>query len=135
MESKKMKQISAFVWWGIAVVPLLLALIYFCGYHLAFNNGITSASDLTSYHSNGINAFNDFLSGTSDTLAKFTPPMIKTPLNNVFTTLFGSSSTAVTISSNLFAWAVWVQLVHILFDFVCFIPKWIHCIMEKVGKH
>lgn len=134
MEEKKLsKKIGSIFWWCLAVAPLILALIYFIGYHITFNSGITSASDLSLYHTNGLNAFNNYLEGLNVNLFKFIPSVIRTPIITIFNVIFEGSSTSVQITSNIVAWFVWVFILHCLCDILVYIPRIAHHLLDKYG--
>lgn len=134
MDNKKWgKRFSTLFWWSLTILPLILALIYFIGYHLTFNSGISSAADLASYHSNSSGLFLEYLSkileDTNFSFDMFGLPFIYDMFYDLFI-LLGISDEA-TILTSLFTWMASVQMYHLLFDFVAWLPRLIHSWMDR----
>lgn len=128
------KKFGTIFWWVLTILPLIVAIIYFVGYHLTFNSGINSSSDLTQYHE----SFNSFASYFSNNyvikLSAFIPSFILTPIDNLFVTIFDTTSNVSILTiSCIFAWAVWVQLIHLFYDVVIWIPNFCHKLICKFG--
>ena len=73
MDNKKWyKRFAVVFWWSFTILPLLCFIIYFIGYHLTFNSGISSSTDLTLYHENGLN-INVILTNVMNNFKIFVP--------------------------------------------------------------
>ena len=128
-------------WWCLAILPLLVVLIQFIGFHLTFNSGISSASDLVNYHSdtNGnfwyilYSYFDDGIYGT-DNLYGFTD-FIFMPIFHMFDSLFDGvfeyNDSSVIVG--LLSWMTSVAFYHVLFDFAVWIFNWIHALFDRWG--
>ena len=88
MDNKKWyKRFGTLFWWFFTILPLIIALFYFIGYHLTFNSGISSASDLANYHANTLGMFEYGLGNALDFLNNISLPF----LNDTFIDLILSA--------------------------------------------
>ena len=132
MDNKKWyKKFGTIFWWVFTIMPLIVALIQFIGYHLTFNSGISSAVELANYHDNSIGNFYSILCSVLIDFGNFT----MSSLIDVFSGLFDILGvTNNVVFGTLFAFMVSVQLYHLLYDvLICFIHL-IHDFMESVGN-
>lgn len=120
------KKITTLIWCIITFLPLLIALIYFIGYHLTFNSGIDTASELTSYHTNGYNSFSLCLQNL--TIFSFIPSWLKDSITSLLNAINISNVNVI----NLLSYAIIVQFIHFAFDLICWLFNIIHSLMEGV---
>lgn len=133
MDNKKWShRFSTIFWWTLTILPLIVALIWFIGYHLTFNSGITTANELNIYHQltyNGHSTF-EYALVNSFIYDDFTFPFLYDMWENLFLIIFGEGSD-VSLLSSLLAYMTTIQFIHLLYDFVVWLPKWCHKIMSK----
>lgn len=136
MDNKKWgKRFSTIFWWTLTILPLIIALIYFIGYHFTFNSGITSATDLASYHVNVNGSYLDYLSeicfNNEYSFITFDPlclPFIKDMFSSLFSTLDIDYYDFFPV---LFSWMASVQLYHVMYDVCVWIFRIIHSWLER----
>lgn len=132
MDNRKWyNRFASIFWWCLTILPLIIALIYFIGFHLTFNSGMTSAIELSNYHQE----FNgNFLNYLEDVLMEnimfgdWCLPFVNTMFFDLFNSLGVVDFDYLGV---LFGWMVSVQFYHLLFDFIVWLPQWFHRIMEK----
>lgn len=118
-------------WWCLAILPLIVALIQFIGFHLTFNSGITSATDLADYHDNSLGIFHNIFSFyIEDFFSSLVFPPIGLMFKNLFE-LFDINGSY--YLWNLFGWMTSVAFYHVLFDFSVWIFNWIHALFDRWG--
>lgn len=129
MDNKKWyKKFGTIFWWVLTILPILVALIYFIGYHLTFNSGITSASELASYHSMTSGDFWQILMNQDTWTYGFSIDY----LCDTFVDLFQLSGVEQYESLGyLFGFMVSVQVYHLAFDLFAWLPKFFHKLLEK----
>ena len=128
MDNKKWyKRFGTIFWWIFAVLPLLIALIYFIGYHLTFNSGIATASELASYHSNASGNYLTYLSSVCVDMQSWCPTILVTGFNG----LFDAFDIASTTLSFICAWFVFSNIIHLLIDICVYIFHKMHNIIER----
>ena len=129
MDNKKWyKRFGTIFWWLLTILPILVALIQFIGYHLIFNSGISVASDLANYHDLASGNYFDIL---SNTLADF--DLISIDLfDNTFSDLFNiiGIDNYITLGY-LLSFMVSVQIYHLIFDLFAWLPMFFHKLLEK----
>ena len=129
MDNKKWyKRFGTVFWWLFTILPLLVALIQFIGYHLTFNSGISVANDLASYHDLASGNYFDIL---SNTLVDF--DLISMDLfDNTFSDLFNiiGIDNYLTLGY-LMSFMVSVQIYHLIFDLFAWLPMFFHKLLEK----
>lgn len=131
MDNKKWyKRISTCFWFFLAILPFIVALIQFIGYHLTFNSGISSATDLADYHSIVSGSFDSILFRFLAVWKNYTISFIYDAFNGVFTQIGFSGNVLFNLSA-LFAWFVSVYFIEVIVDFVVWLPKLIHSFMER----
>ena len=125
MDNKKWyKKIATIFWWVLTILPVLIALIYFIGYHLTFNSGITEATELASYQSNSIGNYYTYLSNIlQNDFNKFTIPSLANTFANLFNLLGITGRGPLGI---LFGYMLSIQLYHLLFDCLVFFIHLLH---------
>lgn len=133
MDNKKWgSRFSTIFWWGLTILPLIIVLIQFIGYHLTFNSGISTASDLSSYHSMANGDFFkifDFYSTNSEiNFSEISLGFFSNMYDNLFSIL---GLNDVVFVPGLLAWMTSVQFYHLIFDFIVWLPRWFHKIMGK----
>lgn len=134
MDNKKWgSRFSTIFWWSLTILPLIIALIYFIGYHLTFNSGITTATDLIVYHKSSDGSFLYYLNNIFTEQGNFT---FNTWSIYYFRIMFSSLFTNLGVTygvtlARLFAWMTSVVFYHLLFDFIVWLPRWFHKIMGK----
>lgn len=122
-------------WWVLTILPLIIALIYFIGFHLTFNSGITAANELVSYHNSPFGEFGYYLDlvlldGEYLTFDGLSIPFLNDMYDDLFQTLnitFGGTLAL------LFGWMTSVAFYHVLFDFGVWIFNWIHALFDRWG--
>lgn len=128
MDNKKWyKRFGTIFWWVFAVLPLIIALIYFIGYHLTFNSGIDTASELSAYHSMASGNYFTYLDSTCTSISSWTPSI----LINGFNGLYGAFNITNTTISILSAWFVFSAIIHLLLDICVFVFHKMHCFIER----
>lgn len=139
MDNKKWySRFGTIFWWSLAILPLIVVLIHFIGYHLTFNSGITTSQDLIAYHNSEYGDFWYILSTKIgiDSASKFgniTFPFLIDTFDNLFD-LMGFVDEYYPISM-LLAYMTSVAFYHLIFDFMVWLPRFFHNILEKgVGK-
>ena len=129
MDNKKWyKRFGTIFWWLLTILPIIVALIQFIGYHLTFNSGISVASDLANYHDLASGNYFDIL---SNTLADF--DLISIDLfDNTFSDLFNiiGIDNYITLGY-LLSFMVSVQIYHLIFDLFAWLPMFFHKLLEK----
>ena len=128
MDNKKWyKKFATIFWWSFTILPLLVALIYFIGYHLTFNSGIATATELVSYHSNSVGQFFGILENTLNDFDLFTITVLK----NTFTGMFNILGvTNYNLLGVFFGYMLSVALYHLMFDFLIFFINMIHSFLD-----
>lgn len=129
MDNKKWyKRFGTIFWWLLTILPIIVALIQFVGYHLTFNSGISVASDLASYHDLASGNYFDIL---SNTLADF--DLISIDLfDNTFSDLFNIIGVDNYLTLGyLMSFMVSVQIYHLIFDLFAWLPCFFHKLLEK----
>lgn len=139
MDNKKWySRFGTIFWWVLTVLPLIVTLVHFIGYHFAFNSGISSATDLMVYQ-NGLEGDFFYLLSNYCIGGDFTFYEIQLPfINTMYVSLFGLldiDSIGLPTLASLLGWMTSVAFYHLLFDFIVWLPRWMHNILEKgVGK-
>ena len=136
MDNKRWgKRFSTIFWWSLTILPLIVALIYFIGYHLTFNSGINTAQELADYHShvNGnflyiLDNYIRFANNNGNVFELFTLPFLRIAFTNLFTSLSVSKNV---LLGALFGWMASVQMYHLLFDFFAWLPRLFHSWMDR----
>jgi hypothetical protein len=129
MDSKRFyKKISTLIWWVLAVLPLIIALIQFAGYHLTFNSGIASASDLSDYHNMTNGQFYTILESVLTHFDFLTISFFKTSFSDLFNYLGIQSYSYLSI---LISYMLSVSIYHLIFDLFNWLPNFFHRILEK----
>ena len=124
MDNKKWyKKIATIFWWILTALPIIVALIYFIGYHLTFNSGITTASELADYHINSYGTFEQALTTSLNYFGHITISYLEDMFSNLFDILNVSYNTLI---GTLFGFMLSVQLYHLLFDCLVFFIHLIH---------
>lgn len=129
MDNKKWsKRFGTIFWWAFTILPLLIALIQFTGYHLTFNSGIASASDLANYHDLSSGSFYNILTDTLTELDFFNMSLFKTTFTNLFDIIGVNNYTSLSI---LLSFMVSIQIYHLIFDLFAWLPCFFHKMLEK----
>lgn len=123
MESKKVsKKLNTIFWYTIYSLPLLFLFVYFIGYLAIFKEtGAVPSTSVNVVFSEINNIFSGFTWGViKDTL--------NSVLNSIGFTVSGDISTFVIL---IFTWFVQFSFIHILIDFLLFIPRFFHNVFER----
>lgn len=124
MDNKKWyKKFATIFWWIITILPLVVALIQFGGYHMTFNSGISTAQELANYHDMTSGNFYQILNGTLTNFDNITMLGLKQTFSGLFNILGVSSYNELGI---LFGYMLSVQMYHLLFDMLVFFIHLIH---------
>lgn len=132
MDNRKWyKKIATIFWWTLTALPLIVVIIYFIGYHLPFNNGMTTSQELINYQGN---IEGNFMYYFSDTISIFEDYSIS-HLNNTLQ----SALSIIGVGSNselgvLFGYMLSIQVYHLLFDCLVFFIHLIHNFMDKFNN-
>ena len=127
-------------WWSLAILPLIVALIQFIGFHLTFNSGITNANELVTYHSNQNGNFNMILysyfgNGIYEDsfllFGDYTFPPIYNMYFSLFDGVFEFGDSLIIVG--LLSYMTSVAFYHVIFDFSVWIFNWIHSFFERWG--
>ena len=128
MDNRKWyKKIATIFWWVLTFLPLLVALIYFIGYHLTFNSGIATATELASYQANSYGNFGNILEANIDIFTDFGINYLTTMFDTLFT-IIGVNSTS--MLATLFGWMLSIQVYHLLFDSLVFFIHLLHSYLD-----
>lgn len=131
MDNKKWyKRISTCFWFFLAILPFVVAIIQFIGYHLTFNSGISSATDLADYHSIVTGSFDNILLSFLNNWKNYNISFIYDAFYGVFGQL-GFSGNNLMILSGCFGWFASVYFIEVIVDFVIWLPRLIHSFMER----
>lgn len=129
MDNKKWyKKFATIFWWSFTILPLVITIIYFIGYHLTFNSGIDTAQELANYHNNSYGSFMVYFSDILTQFDNFTMVGLKNAFNGLFDILGVSSYSVLGV---FFAYMLSVQVYHLLFDMLVFFIHLIHNFMDK----
>lgn len=129
MDNKKWyKRFGTLFWWVFTILPLLVALIQFTGYHLTFNSGITSGSDLSAYHSLASGGYYNILTNTLNDFDFLNMSLFKLTFTSLFDICGVSNYTTLGI---LLSFMVSVQVYHLAFDIFSWLPRFFHKLLEK----
>lgn len=129
MDNKKWyKRFGTLFWWLFTIMPLLVALIQFIGYHLTFNSGIASATDLASYHDLSSGNYFSILSDTLDNFDLINISFFKTTFSNLFNVMGVTNYNSLGI---LLSFMVSVSIYHLAFDLFTWLPCFFHKLLDK----
>ena len=129
MDNKKWyKRFGTLFWWAFTILPVIVALIQFTGYHLTFNSGISSATDLASYHNNSIGGFYNILANVLNDFDLINMSIFKTTFSNLFDLI---GITNYSVFAILMSFMVSVQVYHLIFDLFAWLPMFFHKLLEK----
>lgn len=129
MDNKKWyKRFSTLFWWSFAILPLIVALIQFIGYHLTFNSGISTATDLSAYHDMANGQFAYILNNILTSFDFLTINFFKSSFSDLFNYL---SITSYNYLSILISYMLSVSIYHLIFDVLVWLPNFFHRILEK----
>lgn len=132
MDNRKMyKKIATLFWWILTALPLIVALLYFIGYHFAFNNGMATAVELASYHDDGFGNFYNFLDVNEGIVYDFGMSNLTDMFQNLFRILGVADYV---ILGSLFGYMLSIQVYHLLFDCLVFFIHLIHNFMDKFNN-
>ena len=125
MDNKKWyKKIATIFWWVLTILPILVALIYFIGYHLTFNSGINQASELAEYQTMIDGNFGTYLTNLlQNEFNILSINSLNTMFSNLFNIIGVSDNTTLGI---LFGYMLSIQLYHLLFDCLVFFIHLLH---------
>ena len=124
MDNKKWyKKIATIFWWIMTILPVIIALIQFAGYHMTFNSGINQAQELADYHDLNSGNFYNILIATLGNFDNLTMNGIKTTFSGLFNLLSVSNYNDLGI---LFGYMLSIQMYHLLFDVLVFFIHMIH---------
>lgn len=128
MDNKKWyKRFGTIFWWIFAILPLLIALIYFIGYHLTFNSGISTAVELSAYHTNASGNFITYLDSVCTDMGSWCPSL----LTNAFSGLFGAFNVTNATLDFICAWFVFSNIIHLLLDICVYVFQKMHNFVER----
>ena len=129
MDNKKWyKCFGTLFWWLFTIMPLLVALIQFIGYHLTFNSGITSATDLANYHDLSSGNYFAILSDTLNNFDLINISFFKSTFSALFNTMGVTNYTTLGI---LLSFMVSVSIYHLAFDLFTWLPRFFHKLLDK----
>lgn len=126
MDNKKWyKRISTCFWFALATLPILLSLFGYIGQflgHVLVDTGVTIP----------YNQYSTYLVEMETYFIQFIPSW----LSNMFLDLFNLIDDQMsTIFAYLMAWFAWVYMLELMVDFIVWLPRWFHNILDKgVGK-
>lgn len=133
MDNKKWgKRFSTIFWWSLAILPLIVVLIQFIGYHLTFNSGISNASDLANYHM-------DYEAGDftyllyyyfEDSYYSISNWIIR-PIRDMYFSLFRVLNITDSTIAYLLSWMTSVFFYHVIFDVSVWIFKMLHSWLDR----
>ena len=129
MDNKKWyKKFATIFWWVITILPLIVALIQFGGYHMTFNSGISTAQELANYHDLASGNFYQILNGTLTNFDNITMLGLKQTFSGLFNVLGVSNYNDLGI---LFGYMLSIQMYHLLFDMLVFFIHLIHSYTDE----
>lgn len=131
MDNKKWyKRFGTLFWWLFTIMPLLVALIQFIGYHLTFNSGIASATELANYHDLSSGNYFAILSDTLDNFDLINISFFKSTFSNLFNVMGVTNYTTLGI---LLSFMVSVSIYHLAFDLFTWLPCFFHKLLDKAN--
>lgn len=124
MENKKMfKKLNTLFWFIFYVLPLLVLLIVLIGNFLIYQQ--TGQVIDNSILNSSINEVNNIFNG-------FSWDFIKDVLVNLFNSLeFTTSDIIGSFVIMFFTWFIQSSFIHILIDFILWIPRFLHNLSER----
>ena len=122
MDNKKWyKRISTCFWFMLATLPILLSLFGYIGQflgHVLIDTGVTIP----------YNQYSTYLVEMQTYFIDFTPIWLK----NMFIDLFNLIDDQMyTTFAYLMAWFTWVYMLELMVDFIVWLPRWFHNILDK----
>lgn len=115
------KNIDVLFWFLVMALVFLIPLIHFIGYHLAFNSGISTSADLTSYQNNVNSSYFYYLQYYCENLfEKISFGFLNTMFSNLWDLI---GVTDYQLLGVVFGYMCSVQFMHLCFDFICWLPK------------
>lgn len=130
-DSKKVgKKFSTIFWWLLTIAPFITLIFAFVGavINIGFSNGSAhlDASDYLSYI-NG--TFNDYelYNWCFNMWDNFSIPNLRNAFENLFDILGISENSLIAYA---FGFMVSVQVYHLIFDIICWLPKQAHNLMD-----
>lgn len=128
MDNKKWyKRASTLFWFLLASAPILLSFIGYIGQFLG-KVLVDSSVQVSDYYV----TFDIYLVEMKTLFITFTPQWLK----DMFTNLFNLIDNTMALDfAYCMAWFSWVYMLELMVDFIIWLPRWFHCILEKgVGK-
>lgn len=122
------KNVDVIFWFIVMALPLIVALIWFIGCKLTFNSGIASSTDMIAYQTSNLLDFGNILNNVLDYFDDLVFPFLKDMFIHLFD-LIGVENHL--ILGVLFGWFCSVQFMHLLFDFICWLPKFADKYLHK----
>lgn len=122
------KRFSTIFWWCLTIAPIIYAVGVFVAsiINIGFSNG---SAHMTS------TAFSGYFDYIGEYIGNLTTPFenliwgdLNSTISEVFTSIFNVNNGFLNMC---FTWALQVQLLHILFDVMCYVPKFAHYLLEK----
>lgn len=123
------KRFSTIFWWFFGILPLLVIVIQFIGYHLTFNSGISSSTDLADYHNNVIGNFINIFDTNMINFTNWIPTTFSDSFVDIFNTI-GISSSGLAL---FVAWLFVSFLIHLIFDLFVWLIRFFHQLLERVN--
>lgn len=125
MESKKLsKQFSTIFWWVLYALPLIFIFIYFIGYFFIFSQTGDSSFATYLFESAFINVCDFFLTS-------FNWEFLYNSFLNIYDVLGISYGVVGECVAFFFSWLILMNFLHLFVDFILFIPRAFHNLMER----
>lgn len=121
------KRYSTIFWWTLAILPFFISLIGFIGYHLTFNSGINTSTELIAYQIDSEGTYLNILERNIDLFNTYTPGILKDVWNQLFT-IFELNGT---IYPLILSYMTWILFIHVIFDIVAWLPRFLHSLLES----
>lgn len=130
MDNKKWsKRIASVVWWVITILPLIVMLINIIG--MSINTHITTLNDYSSIWEYYKAHLFEYSLTSIDLFGNFTFSFLNTLFYNLFDLIGLVGSDYIDYLAMLFGWFTTVQFLHLLFDFIAWVPMFFHKILSK----
>lgn len=128
MDNKKWyKKYMTLFWCTITILPFVFVLIYFISFHFGLNGGFTEALELETYQTSSYGSISYIFDEVANIFDSYTPQFITNIFSTIWTNTFSVSNTSMAI---FISFMLWVQLVHLIFDFLVFFIHLVHSFLD-----
>lgn len=127
------KRISTCFWFLLASMPFWLSILMVIGSYFVHTDGVTaSINDFHSFIQNSYSRWWEFFSGLNDPyLIDLVPTFIRDMFDSLLSYLHVTEHECLAIA---LGWFTWVYFIELLVDFIVWLPRFFHGIMERGFK-